>query len=90
MLFATPLYGTELYDVAMEHGIISKDIADEDFLTSTAYYGEPLISTKDFSKEDLKMLAKDFETRINERSNGNSLRKILNDKTSFFQGLQKA
>ena len=90
MLFATPLYGTELYDVAMEHGIISDDIADEDFLTSTAYYGEPLISTKDFSKEDLKMLAKDFETRINERSNGNSLRKILNDKTSFFENLQKA
>jgi len=90
MLFATPLYGTELYDVAVEHNMIDENISDEDYLTATQYYGEPLIATKEFSAEDLKSLAREFEARINEHSGSNSLRQILNDKQSFFEEMQSS
>ena len=88
MLFATPLYGTELYDVAVEHGMMSENVSDDDYLTATQYYGEPLISTKEFSTKDLIKLAKDFELRIDTVCNSNSLREILNNKQSFFESLQ--
>lgn len=54
LLVATPLYGTELYKECLKKGFIRQDLTDRDFAVGTQIYGEPLISTGDFSKEDIK------------------------------------
>ncbi len=88
MLFATPLYGTELYQTCVEMGIIDETLSDEDFATATMYYGEPLIFTKEFSKQDLKRLTREFESKINSLVGKDSLRDILNDKQTFFARME--
>ncbi|MDD5174093.1 MAG: cobalamin-dependent protein [Candidatus Omnitrophica bacterium] len=60
LLIATPLYGTELYEICEKNGYIKKDLTDKDFATGTQVYGNPLISTKDFTGEDVKNLARDY------------------------------
>jgi len=53
---ATPLYGTELYDICIEKDIIKENMTGKDFSTATQIYGEPMIYTEDFSKDDIKNL----------------------------------
>lgn len=84
MLFATPLYGTELYKNSVKEGLIGEIFTDEEIATATQYYGNPLIATKDFSKEDLKRLVNNFELEMNKLLGEDSLRKVLTDKNSLF------
>jgi magnesium-protoporphyrin IX monomethyl ester (oxidative) cyclase len=56
LLIATPLYGTELYEICAEKGFIKEDLTDKDFAMATKFYGNPLIATNDFSREDVKKL----------------------------------
>jgi radical SAM superfamily enzyme YgiQ (UPF0313 family) len=46
--YATPLYGTELYEQAKRRGYIKKDFSDEALAAA-----EPLIETPEFTKEEL-------------------------------------
>lgn len=85
LLFATPLYGTELYRVCIEKGLIDKCITDDDLATATQFYGTPLISTNDFSISDLKRIATDFELEMDKLVGMGSFRKILTDKKSIFK-----
>jgi len=85
LLFATPLYGTELYNVSVEEGLIEESFTDEDIAQATQFYGQPLIATKDFSKEDLKKIAMDFQRDLDALTGQEgSLRKVLRDKNSLF------
>jgi len=61
---ATPLYGTELYDKCVEEGLINKNLTDKELSTATGWYGNVLISTTDFSKEDVKKVAKNFQLSL--------------------------
>jgi anaerobic magnesium-protoporphyrin IX monomethyl ester cyclase len=86
LLFATPLYGTELYLTAKDLGLIADDINDDEFATATQFYGEPLIHTEDFSKDDLKEIARNFEKDISIVANKpNALREVLSNKTALLQ-----
>jgi radical SAM superfamily enzyme YgiQ (UPF0313 family) len=58
---ATPLFGTELYDKCLEQGLIKKNLTDKDLSVATGWYGNPLISTAEFSKKDVKRITKDFQ-----------------------------
>ena len=62
--FATPLYGTELHKVCTENGFIGKNLTDRDFAIGTQALGNPLISTEDFCKEDVKKLARIFLLKL--------------------------
>jgi len=86
LLFATPLYGTELYLTARDLGLIPDDIDDDEFATATQFYGEPLIHTEDFSKEELKEIARKFEQDMSiVASKPNALREVLSNKTALLQ-----
>lgn len=63
LFVATPLYGTDLYNTCVEEGIISKDITEEEFLGSSSINGESLISTKDFSKDDIKDILRYYKEK---------------------------
>jgi anaerobic magnesium-protoporphyrin IX monomethyl ester cyclase len=64
MLIATPLYGTELYKICAEEGYIKENLTDKDFALGTQFYGEPLISTGEFSADDLKSLISYYRSRV--------------------------
>ena len=49
--YATPLYGTELYERARRNGFLKSALTDEDLAAV-----EPLIETSEFSADDLRML----------------------------------
>lgn len=84
LLFATPLYGTELYVTAIEMGLIKEHLTDEDFAMATQFYGKPLLKTKDFDTEDLTRIAREFEAAIDLVANKKgALRMVLADKTSL-------
>jgi len=89
LLFATPLYGTDLYKICMEEGLIDRNLTDEDLATATQFFGNPLISTKNFSKEDLKKIANEFELEMDKLVGQDSFRKILTDKKSIFSSVER-
>lgn len=62
--FATPLYGTELYNTCIKNGFMEKGLTGKDFAAAIQPFGEPLISTNDFSREDIKKLGRDFLLRL--------------------------
>lgn len=84
LLFATPLYGTELYDVCVSKGLVNETITDEEYAKAIQFYGEPLISTDDFSTDDLKKIGKEFEEAMNKMIEGRDYRNILKDKNTLF------
>ncbi len=88
LLFATPLYGTELYRICIEQGLIDRNITDEEIATATQFYGNPLISTKDFSKDDLREAARAFEMEMNTLMGEGVIRKVLTDKNSLFDSIK--
>lgn len=61
MFTATPLVGTELYNLCVEKGYISRPLDPGSFATATQ--GEGMISTADFSPRDLAGLLKEFRIR---------------------------
>jgi magnesium-protoporphyrin IX monomethyl ester (oxidative) cyclase len=64
VMVATPLYGTELYDQCIKDKLIEGYISDKEFSIATGWQGEPMISTADFTTEDIKQLLKDFQKKL--------------------------
>jgi magnesium-protoporphyrin IX monomethyl ester (oxidative) cyclase len=50
---ATPLYGTELYRICKEQGLLVGEVTPEELSTSGLPFTNSLIKTKDFSQKDL-------------------------------------
>lgn len=84
LLFATPLYGTYLYNYSLRNGIIKEQFSDRDIASATQFYGNPMIETDDFSKEDLKSIAKDFEDKMNQLVDKSSFKQVLKDRHEIF------
>jgi magnesium-protoporphyrin IX monomethyl ester (oxidative) cyclase len=61
---ASPLYGTELYKICVDQGLIKEKLTEKDLSSVTQVYGEPLISTKDFTKRDIKEIIYDFLKKL--------------------------
>ncbi len=55
-IYATPLYGTELYDICDKKEYFVKDITPEALGKATMHNGEPLLKTEEFDPEFLKMI----------------------------------
>ncbi|MAV88158.1 MAG: hypothetical protein CMM67_07920 [Rhodospirillaceae bacterium] len=84
LLFATPLYGTELYKICVEKGYIQDGVKDSDFASATQFYGDPLITTEDFGPELLKKMAADFEKEIDKPLHDGALRDMLVHREKVF------
>lgn len=64
LVIATPLYGTELYEICIKKGLINKCLTEKELINATPLWGNPLISTKDFSKDDIKSLIHDYSLKV--------------------------
>jgi anaerobic magnesium-protoporphyrin IX monomethyl ester cyclase len=57
---ATPLFGTELYQICVNLGIINKNIPEKQLAQCTQIFGEPIITTDKFNKDELKKEMNNF------------------------------
>jgi anaerobic magnesium-protoporphyrin IX monomethyl ester cyclase len=57
LFFATPSYGTRLYEECKTKGYIQKNLAWNSFAEARQPKGMPLISTEDFASEEVKEIA---------------------------------
>ena len=63
LMVATPLIGTELYEICVKDKLIEGEPTPEELCIAIQTNGEPMISTVDFSKEDIKQLIKEFRKK---------------------------
>jgi anaerobic magnesium-protoporphyrin IX monomethyl ester cyclase len=63
LMVATPLIGTELYDICVKDKLIEGKPTPEALCVAIQTNGEPMISTGDFSKEDIKHFIKEFRKK---------------------------
>jgi len=64
LMVATPLYGTDLYEICMKDKLIKGEPTCEELCVAIQSWGEPIISTPDFSQEDIKRLLNEYTTRL--------------------------
>lgn len=64
LMVATPLYGTELYEICMRNKFIKGEPTCEELSITLQLCGEPMISTPEFSKEDIKRILNEYKKRI--------------------------
>ncbi|MGD0449789.1 MAG: radical SAM protein [Candidatus Bathyarchaeia archaeon] len=57
LFFATPSYGTRLYDECKTKGYVKEDLSWNSFAEARQSKGMPLISTEDFTPEEVKEIA---------------------------------
>jgi radical SAM superfamily enzyme YgiQ (UPF0313 family) len=75
MMVATPLYGTELYDVVVEQKLLVADITPERLAVATQLNGQGLIRTDQFDPEYLR----DAHSRLMSRIRRHRLARMLGD-----------
>ena len=63
-MIATPLPGTELHSICVGEGYIEGDLTPEQLANCTEASGEPLIATDDFSRDDVRAIAEDYEKQL--------------------------
>jgi magnesium-protoporphyrin IX monomethyl ester (oxidative) cyclase len=61
---ATPLYGTELYEICMRDHLIKGNPTFEELAVATQASGNPMISTREFSQKDVKRLINEYAKRL--------------------------
>jgi len=86
LFFATPSYGTRLYEECRSKGYIQENLAWNSFAAARQPKGMPLISTQDFAPEEVKEIAaKALEEykKLSLRNHIKNPRKVL--KTAFEQ-----
>lgn len=57
---ATPLYGTELYEICIRNKLLKGNPTFEELSVATQITGNPMISTPDFSLEDIRHVISEF------------------------------
>ena len=60
---ATPIYGTELYRICSKRGYLPKEISPQSLSESTVSDGRSLISTEEFTSDDVERLSKAFTAK---------------------------
>jgi len=90
LYIATPLYGTELYDQCVKEGLINPNsLTDRDFVTVKEDYGTPPISTKEFSKKDIKMLITDYKSKMRKVEKTKLFKYRIKHPVHTFKGLTR-
>lgn len=64
MMVATPLYGTELYEICMRNKLIKEEPTFEELAVALQIYGNPMISTPDFSPQDVKWVINEYNRKL--------------------------
>lgn len=64
LLFATPLIGTKLYDIALEGKCLTKNVTPGNLAVATQARGEGMIRTEEFTPQDLKRFNQQLEARM--------------------------
>jgi magnesium-protoporphyrin IX monomethyl ester (oxidative) cyclase len=64
LMVATPLPGTELYEICMRNKFMKGEPTFEEFLVAMQAYGKPMISTPDFSREDVEQVINEFFRKL--------------------------
>jgi len=64
LLVATPLYGTELYNICVDKGYINENLSDKELSSCTQIYGEPLFNTDEFSREEMKNITSKYLSKL--------------------------
>jgi anaerobic magnesium-protoporphyrin IX monomethyl ester cyclase len=64
LMVATPLFGTELYEICRRDNLLKGNPTFEELSIATQTTGIPLISTKDFSEVDIRQLIEEFTSDL--------------------------
>jgi anaerobic magnesium-protoporphyrin IX monomethyl ester cyclase len=64
LMVATPLYGTELYEICLRDKLLKGEPTCEELSVAVQSYGEPMISTVLFSRADVKRMIKEFNRKL--------------------------
>jgi radical SAM superfamily enzyme YgiQ (UPF0313 family) len=64
LMVATPLYGTELYEICMRDHLLQGNPTFEELSIATQTTGNPLISTPDFSEKDIRRVINEFTSNL--------------------------
>jgi magnesium-protoporphyrin IX monomethyl ester (oxidative) cyclase len=69
LMMATPLYGTELYEICIRDNLIKGNPTVEELSTATQLKGNPMISTSEFSQKDIRQIINEYTDNLSrERS----------------------
>jgi anaerobic magnesium-protoporphyrin IX monomethyl ester cyclase len=60
LMVATPLYGTELYEKCIQDNLLKSNPTFEELSIATQTTGNPMISTSEFSQNDIRRIINDF------------------------------
>jgi radical SAM superfamily enzyme YgiQ (UPF0313 family) len=60
LMVATPLYGTELYEICIRDNLLKGNPTFEELSIATQTTGNPLISTSEFSLKDIRQIIDEF------------------------------
>ena len=66
LLVATPLYGTELYEICKRDKLIKGDPTPEELAIASQTTGNPLISTPDFSQQNIRQIIDEYTKSFSE------------------------
>ncbi len=64
LMVATPLYGTELYEICLREKLLKGNPTFEELSIATQTTGNPMISTADFSIEDIRRIIEEFTSNL--------------------------
>jgi anaerobic magnesium-protoporphyrin IX monomethyl ester cyclase len=64
LMVATPLYGTALYETCVKNKFIKGEPTCEELGVAIQSWGEPMISTPDFSQEDIKRVLDNYYKKL--------------------------
>lgn len=81
LMVATPLYGTELFEICIRDNLLKDKPTFEELAIATQTTGNPMITTADWSKEDIRHVIDEFSSDLmNEQR-----RKFLNHPRLFLK-----
>jgi hypothetical protein len=60
LMLATPLFGTELYEICIRDNLIKGNPTFEELSVATQMTGNPIISTSEFSQKDIRQVINEY------------------------------
>lgn len=78
LMVATPLYGTELYEICIRDHLLNGNPTFEELSIATQTTGNPMISTPEFSQKDIRQVIDEFTNDL-AREQGRKLLKHPRD-----------
>jgi hypothetical protein len=81
LMVATPLYGTELYDICIRDNLLKGNPTFEELSIATQTTGTPMISTAEWSQQDIRQVIDNFTKDLTKEER----RKLLKHPKDFLK-----